>query len=166
MKLKSYLLLFALTVLLFFILGVRYGQKVEKTNKEINYILSLTPNKTPIPTKSLEFALYQNKVCGIQFLYPTTLDVKNTSSSAVFSQNNQTQIELDCDKTNKLLDIFDNPKTATSEITIKNKKTPIKTLNNSFTYLFKIDNVKNGRSIFVSLTKSLFPLFESTFIIN
>ncbi len=47
MKSKSYLLLFFLALILVFILGVRYGQKVEKTNKIIDYVLSITPRITP-----------------------------------------------------------------------------------------------------------------------
>ncbi|MEK7634015.1 MAG: hypothetical protein AAB437_04190 [Patescibacteria group bacterium] len=55
MKTKSYVFLFILLLILFFILGVRYGQKVEKNNKIVDYILSITPYPTytpyPSPTK-------------------------------------------------------------------------------------------------------------------
>ena len=57
MKIKSYLFLFFLVVILVFILGVRYGQKVERNNKVVDYILSITPfpsspPNTPAPTKN------------------------------------------------------------------------------------------------------------------
>ena len=55
MKQGSYIFLFLLIVLLIFILGVRYGQKVEKNNKVVDYLLSITPypTYTPYPTLPL-----------------------------------------------------------------------------------------------------------------
>lgn len=52
MKKTSYIFLFLLFFILIFILGVRYGQKVEKNNKVVDYILSITPypTYTPYPT--------------------------------------------------------------------------------------------------------------------
>jgi hypothetical protein len=40
---------------LIFILGIRYGQRVEKNNKVVDYILSITPypTYTPYPTPEL-----------------------------------------------------------------------------------------------------------------
>ncbi|MFA5770185.1 MAG: hypothetical protein WC894_01660 [Patescibacteria group bacterium] len=59
MKLKPFLFLFFLITILVFILGVRYGQRVEKNNKVVDYILSITPFPTytpypsvPLPTKN------------------------------------------------------------------------------------------------------------------
>lgn len=55
MKIKSYVFLIVLVVLLFFILGVRYGQSIEKNNKVVDYILKITPYPTytpyPLPSK-------------------------------------------------------------------------------------------------------------------
>lgn len=51
MKTKTYLFLFFLVIILVFILGVRYGQRVEKNNKMIDYLLKITPTK-PIPSPS------------------------------------------------------------------------------------------------------------------
>lgn len=53
MKIKPYLFLFFLIVILVFILGVRYGQRVEKNNKVVDYVLSITPypTYTPSPTE-------------------------------------------------------------------------------------------------------------------
>jgi len=57
MKVKPYLFLFSLVVILAFILGVRYGQRIEKNNKVVDYLLSITPlpsspPNTPAPTKN------------------------------------------------------------------------------------------------------------------
>lgn len=89
MKLKSYLLLFVLIVILFFILGVRYGQKVEKTNKTINYILSITPRISPTspPTPTpIKYATYESKLKKInKIIYPSGLKIKeDATTSAIF----------------------------------------------------------------------------------
>lgn len=49
MKTKPYLFLFFLIVILVFILGVRYGQRVEKNNKIVDYLLLITPYPTYTP---------------------------------------------------------------------------------------------------------------------
>lgn len=95
MKLKSYLLLFVLIVILFFILGVRYGQKVEKTNKTINYILSITPKITftpnEVPTTSrnevgptpIKYATYESKLKKInKIIYPTNWKIKENATQS------------------------------------------------------------------------------------
>ena len=52
---KPLLFLFALLILLAFILGVRYGQRVEKNNKVVDYLLSITPIPlSPSPSPSPE----------------------------------------------------------------------------------------------------------------
>jgi hypothetical protein len=86
MKLKSYLLLFVLIVILFFILGVRYGQKVEKTNKTINYLLSITPTKTPTPSPTpYEIITQKSKKYGIKYNFPSFLELfEDPTSAAVF----------------------------------------------------------------------------------
>lgn len=83
MQFKSYLLLFFLILILIFILGVRYGQNIEKTNKVINYVLSITPTKVPIPTP-LKYATSEGKIWRIKFTYPSFLKIKeDPSRSAV-----------------------------------------------------------------------------------
>lgn len=54
MKKTSYVFLLFLIVILIFILGIRYGQKVEKNNKVVDYILSITPYPTYTPYPTLE----------------------------------------------------------------------------------------------------------------
>lgn len=84
MKTKSYLLLFFLALILVFILGVRYGQKVEKTNKVINYVLSITPT-TPISPTPLKYATSESKIWKIKFTYPSYLKIKeDPTKGAIF----------------------------------------------------------------------------------
>lgn len=70
-KIIPYLFITFLLIVLVFILGVRYGQRVEKTNKTITYLISLTPSPQPTagPLVSPEFIKQVNKECGVQFLY-------------------------------------------------------------------------------------------------
>jgi len=89
MKLKSYLLLFLLVLVLTFILGVRYGQRVEKANKVINYLLSITPTNPPAggpsPT-SFKYATSESKIWKIKYTYPSYLKIKEdpTKSAVLF----------------------------------------------------------------------------------
>jgi hypothetical protein len=81
MKNKSYLLLILLTIVLAFVLGVRYGQRVEKTNKTIDYLLTITPTPrlpTPTPVKYKE---YKSKRWGLKFTLPENLEVKEDATS-------------------------------------------------------------------------------------
>lgn len=162
MKLKSYLLLSVLTVVLFFILGVRYGQRVEKTNKILNYIKTISPTPNLTPTKPIEFIFHQNKECKIEFLYPTMFEIKQSSTSALFSQNNKTVIEYSCDKTNKIQKLFEDPRIATTEILFKNKKIVAKTIDDASLYVLKILQSKTGQYVYLSVSKNLLPLIDST----
>jgi hypothetical protein len=81
MKSKPYLVLFLLLLILVFILGIRYGQKVEKTNKVINYVLSITPT-APISPTPLKYATSESKIWKIKFTYPSFLKVKEDASKS------------------------------------------------------------------------------------
>ena len=81
MKSTSYLLLVLLGLILFFILGVRYGQKVEKANKIINYVLSITPTQVPTPTP-FKYATAESKIWRIKYMYPDFLKFKEDSTKS------------------------------------------------------------------------------------
>lgn len=117
MKMKPYIFLAVLFVVLFFILGIRYGQKVEQANKTINYYLSLPPTKPIEPTRSLEYKTYVHKTCGIAFLYPLWLTKeKETTVSAEFSEKNKTMISFTCGKNTN-----PSPSTASGMILLQKK---------------------------------------------
>jgi len=85
MKPQSFILITILLLILFFILGFRAGQKVEKTNKTIDYILSLTP--TPKPTKTptstpLIFEEYKSRRWGLKFKYPANFEIQESTTTA------------------------------------------------------------------------------------
>jgi len=83
-KPKTLVLIVVILLILFFILGVRYGQKVEKANKAIDFLLSITPTPkpttTPTPTP-LIFEEYKSKRWGIRFRYPKNFEVKEATNA-------------------------------------------------------------------------------------
>ncbi len=89
-------LISGLLLILFFIVGVRYGQRVEKTNKNISALLSTTPK----PIK-YEYKKYKNELCNLEFSYPSTLKInKETTSSAEFKSKKNAVLNFSCDKKN------------------------------------------------------------------
>lgn len=88
-------LISGLLLILFFIIGVRYGQRVEKTNKKISVILSTTPK----PIK-YELKKYKNEKCNLEFSYPSNLKInKQTTTSAEFKNKKNIVLDFSCDAT-------------------------------------------------------------------
>ena len=83
-KSGPYILLITLLLVLVLILGIRYGQNVEKTNKKIDCILSITPTRPPPSPTPITYQDYKSKKSGIKYTFPTNLSIKEaTNSSAV-----------------------------------------------------------------------------------
>lgn len=98
--LPYFFLAFLLAILLF-IVGVRYGQQVEKVNKTITYLISLPPSPTGSPTiPPLGFSTYTHTGCQVSFLIPNLIEkTKESSASAVFSsKDKKLAIALSCEK--------------------------------------------------------------------
>ena len=81
MKNKPYLLLIVLTIVLAFILGFRSGQRVEKTNKTIDYLLTITPTPRPPTPTPVRYKEYKSKRWGLEFTLPENLEVKEDATS-------------------------------------------------------------------------------------
>jgi hypothetical protein len=81
MKTKPYLFLFFLIIILIFILGVRYGQNIEKNNKVVNYLLSITPTPIPPTPTPVKYTDYKSKKWGLKFIYPVGLEVKEDATA-------------------------------------------------------------------------------------
>ncbi|MBI3620542.1 hypothetical protein HY214_05385 [Candidatus Roizmanbacteria bacterium] len=150
----------SLLVILAFIVGVRYGQRVEKTNKAIDRYLSTTPVTSAAPATVLEFKTYKNSGCGVRFLLPTVLNpVKETTFSAEFLQGKITKLTFDCQAKSALQNILNDPSVATAELNFKNTPLSGKQTDGKM-YVMKIVNPKNGRAIFIAVDSSFYPLFE------
>ncbi len=105
-KKGPFYLISGLLLILFFIVGVRYGQRVEKTNKNISAILSTTPKPT-----SYEYKKYKNDFCALEFSYPNNLKLsKETTSSAEFKSKKVAVLNFSCDKkTGSKINIITSP---------------------------------------------------------
>ena len=78
---RPYFFLFVLVVVLAFILGIRYGQTVEKNNKVIDYLLSITPTKIPLTPTPVSYKEYKSKKWGLKFTYPANLEIKESTNT-------------------------------------------------------------------------------------
>lgn len=172
-KAGPYILIAMLLVILMFILGVRYGQRVEKTNKMIDYLISLPPSATLQPTQiPLNFKEYSHKGCGIKFLYPSSLE-KTEESSLSAKLSSISSLTFDCSNGNKIADLLQNEKMATAELTFKSKliegkikPDPRMVVGAEPWFVFKIIHPRTAKNIFIELSKSLYPLFEKTLEYN
>ncbi len=162
MKIKSYIFLFLLALILIFILGVRYGQKVEQTNKVVNYVLSITPSPTITPIQPLEFKKYSNKGCGIEFTYPSSAVVNSEATYSALLVDLNGYIAIDCNSKNDMTTIINDDKVATASLTFKNRPIKAKTMDNGRNFIFSFYNPQNGKTIYTSVGKRFYPLFESS----
>ena len=161
-KLLPYFFLLFLVIILVFIIGVRYGQRVEKTNKTIDYVLSLTPTKPVTSPKPVEYKKYVNSTCGIEFLYRSTMTKKESTVSAVFTEDGEEKLEIDCFPQSQLLEVLKDKNVATAEIEFQNKKIESKVIKNKDVYVFSIAHPKTKKQLNISINKNLYPLFERT----
>jgi len=93
-----YYFITALLLILFFIVGVRYGQRVEKTNNKISQTLSVTPKPSPSIDIS-KFKSYKSNLCDMEFLYPSKLEIiDNTTPSANLESEKEVVFSFLCDK--------------------------------------------------------------------
>jgi len=165
MKKGPYIFLTALFVILLFIIGVRYGQKVEQVNKTINYYLSLPPTQPPEKINPLNYETYTLTTCGISFLYPNNLTFTERPNAVYFTdKNNKDMLKIDCLPLNILVD-YSAP-VATTEVMFKKKKVSADIYknikdNNEY-YLLYLDNFVKNKQVICYIEKSLFPLFEKT----
>lgn len=163
-KKLPFVFLLALFIILIFILGVRYGQQVERTNKAINYLISLPPSPTAQPSEvPLGFKTFINKVCGIQFLYPQSETIKDQSSqSAQIQEKNKTLVSFNCEKTNEIIPLWNEGSVSTSEVKLNNLSYQTR-INNKSQIIFQIKNPRNGKITYAQVDQSFLPLFQKSF---
>lgn len=166
-KRGPFILLSALIIVLAFIVGVRYGQTVEKANKVIDYLnkLALTPSPTPVKPTPIEFKTYQNKICGVSFLYPSSFSLKDATNEAVFAdESGAKQIDLSCPPLNVLRPSSQptQPTPTPIDLTFKSQTIKANLVNNQSMYDLHLVNPKNGKSIEVIINTKLYALFEKS----
>ncbi len=158
---KGPLLLFLfLFLILVFIVGVRYGQNVERVNNVVDYVIKLTPTAKPSPIPSLEYRSYTIPVCAVSFLYPTNLAPENEASmTAVFVEGKDALLHVTCLAQNKLQEIMDTT-TSTASVSFQGRPLVVKKTNDR--YIFSFRNSRNGRLIYALVQEKLYPLFEGS----
>ncbi len=78
---KPFLFIFFLILVLAFVLGFRYGQRVEKNNKAVDFMLSITPTRSPSPTPPIQYKDFKSKKWGLKFTYPANLEIKEDATA-------------------------------------------------------------------------------------
>ncbi len=141
-----FILVTLLLIALVFVGGVRYGQQVEKVNKVIDYVVSLTPPSRPptaVPTQlSVRYKTYTNKTCPVTFLYPEYLKLKKEASqSAQFNQDDTPQLAFSCERTKPQFKDFEDLVDASETAKL---------------------NPTTGRRIYFKLNPDLIPLIDSS----
>ncbi|PIY68555.1 hypothetical protein COY90_05345 [Candidatus Roizmanbacteria bacterium CG_4_10_14_0_8_um_filter_39_9] len=138
-KLTPYIFLTVLIVVLFFILGFRSGQQVEKTNKMITALISIAPTATLAPTPPLlSLEKYESPGCKLSFLYPNYFTIQRESSSGAMLVYRTQSINFSCEA-------FQEQGKDTKELKIWTKTNP-----------------NTGKKVVFYLDPSFLPLLEKT----
>ena len=158
-KKGPYFLIGSLVLVIFFIAGLQYGKQVEKANKTITAILSVSPTRPDEPIK-ISYDRFEHKQCGVSFVYPSLISlIKQSSTSAVLGNKQAKEsINLTCGTSlssqniNNLATV--SSKIAGTEVTanIRDKKI----------IDFTLTHPKTGKKIHFVVNKELLPLLEET----
>jgi hypothetical protein len=152
-----YLFLAFLLAILLFILGVRYGQQVEKVNKTISYLISQAPSPTLAPTlPPLGFSTYTNASCGASFLIPNLVEKtkESTQSSLFASKEGKLAIALSCEK-KPFIQLKEEKIGAINTLRVFETTTPDATS-------YRLYNPKNGLVLTVTASKEYLPLLQKS----
>ncbi len=81
----------ALFSICIFIIGIQYGKSVANTDAAIAYIKSLQTSKKPTPTMqaNIGYIKYVNDVCGVEFIYPSTMKISTKDTKVDFIENDR-----------------------------------------------------------------------------
>lgn len=167
MKRGPIIFILLLVSMLVFILGVQYGKKVNIADEALSIFLSITPSLTPSVSLQPDatYDVYRNETCGISFLYPSSLQLRDASSEASLFSSNQSKI-----LTIKCLDQLapsqkPHENIATSSVELQKFSIVGEELEQKEgTYIkFSQKHPYNGRIITAVIRKSLLPLIEKTF---
>jgi len=153
-----YIFLAVLIAILLFILGIRYGQHVEKINKTVEYVISIPPSPTSAPTSiPLAFSNYSHLGCQISFLLPNELEkTKESSSSALFStREKKLGIALLCEKKTY-------SKTDTERIATINKTIRVYEVQTKDTTSYRMYHPITGKVVTLTVAQQYLPLIEKS----
>lgn len=163
-----YIFLFVLILIIAFIGGLRYGQSVERTNKVVDFILSITPSPTPslVKPSPVSFRQYTMKGCNISFLYPTSLTLgKSTSDSGQLMDANDPAILFSCAPGATTFSELTGKQASPSAISYKDHNVAA-THYNLGSYGMRVFNIPNTinptKKLLFAVSDSLLPLIVNT----
>lgn len=159
-----------------FMAGNRYGQEVEKANKILDVLLSITPSPSIAPTEIVtEDVSYQEIVleeCGVSFLVPEMYTGDLSSDEAVLkTSDSTTSAEVSCNPRSSLATVMTDEQGATAEVELNDEAITasvgafLATENTTF-YAFTLDSGSQNNSVRVIISEGLLPLFIRSLKIN
>lgn len=161
-KKAPYIFLLVLFIILVFVVGIRYGQRVERANRTIDYLKKYLPTQEPTP--EVDFVSITHEECGILFLAPKNLKVIKTKTGLTANESEKTVISIQClarSATGKKPE----ENIATESVRFANEDIVAKVIKRDGITLYNItlNHPKNGKIVSIFVKKNLFPLFEKTF---
>jgi len=158
-KRGPYFLIASLVLVIVFIAGLQYGKQVEKTNKTITALLSITPTR-PIEPIKIGYIRFEHKQCGVSFVYPSLISqVKQSSTSAKLEDKQAKEtINLSCDR---IVSIENSNNQATGSSIIAGSEV-ITNIVDKDIIEFTLAQPKTGKRIHFVVNKELLPLLEET----
>lgn len=163
MKRQTYLFLFFLGLIAFFVVGFRYGQHTNQIDKNLLTILKITPTVVPSLTPSIEnYTTFDNPGCHFQFLLPVSISVGKSGSNSAQLQfpSGEKALSFQCGQVNTLNTLIDTKHTATASVTFQQRKITEYT-DDTMTY-FVVKHPLRAFSVFFAVHKNLYPLLEET----
>ena len=159
-KKGPYFLIGSLVLVIFFIAGLQYGKQVEKANKTITALLSVSPTRPDEPIK-ISYDRFKHKECGVSFVYPSLISLLKQSSTSAVLENKQAQesINLDCGLTVSSENIPSHQATGSAKIASTDVITNIVDKN---MIEFSIIHPKTRKKLHFVVNKELLPLLEET----
>lgn len=160
-KIGPYLFLAFLFIIVVFIVGVRYGQFINTINRTVTPPVKPTTAPVPPISSPLEFKSYVSKLCALEFLYPSSLTVQESTREALLKGGKQ-HIHISCTEQNSMDKTLGDDHIATAELSFRRRPIKAKSTEDGSTYTFSFIHPNTGKRITVELSKTLFPLFDKS----
>jgi len=159
-KKGPYFLIGSLVLVIFFIAGLQYGKQVEKANKTITALLSVSPTQ-PDRSMKISYDRFEHKECGVSFVYPSLVSLVKQSSTSAQLESKQAQgsINMSCALTFPTEKISSNQATGSAKIAGTDVTTNI---TDKKIVGFTLTHPKTRIKIHFVVNKELLPLLEET----